>query len=77
MDKYKSKKYNYYNYRRLPTIGSGDLIDYKNINLINRFISEQGKILTRRTNNLTFKQQRWLTIAIKKARILSSLTFKN
>jgi len=45
--------------------------------LICRFISEQGKILSRRVNRLTLKQQRLITIAIKQARILSSLPFLN
>nr|YP_010511917.1 ribosomal protein S18 [Dipteryx alata]YP_010687936.1 ribosomal protein S18 [Pterodon emarginatus]YP_010688018.1 ribosomal protein S18 [Pterodon pubescens]QVX29604.1 ribosomal protein S18 [Pterodon abruptus]UXL83241.1 ribosomal protein S18 [Dipteryx alata]WBR37370.1 ribosomal protein S18 [Pterodon emarginatus]WBR37452.1 ribosomal protein S18 [Pterodon pubescens] len=63
--------------RRLPPIGSGDRIDYKNMSLISRFISEQGKILSRRVNKLTLKQQRLITIAIKQARILSSLPFLN
>nr|YP_009382810.1 ribosomal protein S18 [Acacia dealbata]APA32661.1 ribosomal protein S18 [Acacia dealbata] len=63
--------------RRLPRIQSGDRIDYKNITLISRFISEQGKILSRRVNRLTLKQQRLITIAIKQARILSSLPFLN
>ncbi|CAH8348642.1 unnamed protein product, partial [Eruca vesicaria subsp. sativa] len=34
--------------RRLPQIQSGDRIDYRNMSLISRFISEQGKILSRR-----------------------------
>nr|YP_009455334.1 ribosomal protein S18 [Erythropalum scandens]AUG62868.1 ribosomal protein S18 [Erythropalum scandens] len=63
--------------RRLPPIGSGDRIDYRNMSLISRFISEQGKILSRRVNRLTLKQQRLMTIAIKQARILSSLPFIN
>nr|QWY87043.1 ribosomal protein S18 [Millettia stuhlmannii] len=63
--------------RRLPPIQSGDQIDYKNMGLISRFISEQGKILSRRVNRLTLKQQRLITIAIKQARILSSLPFLN
>nr|YP_010513835.1 ribosomal protein S18 [Dahlstedtia pinnata]UXL85406.1 ribosomal protein S18 [Dahlstedtia pinnata] len=63
--------------KRLPPIGSGDKIDYKNMGLISRFISEQGKILSRRVNRLTLKQQRLITIAIKQARILSSLPFLN
>nr|YP_009180210.1 ribosomal protein S18 [Dendrobium huoshanense]ALL96591.1 ribosomal protein S18 [Dendrobium huoshanense] len=63
--------------RRLPPIGSGDRIDYRNMSLISRFLSEQGKILSRRTNRLTLKQQRLITIAIKQARILSSLPFRN
>lgn len=64
-------------HRRLPPIGSGDRIDYRNMSLISRFISEQGKILSRRVNRLTLKQQRLITIAIKQARILSSLPFLN
>ena len=63
--------------RRLPPIQSGDRIDYKNMGLICRFISEQGKLLSRRVNRLTLKQQRLITIAIKQARILSSLPFLN
>ena len=63
--------------RRLPPIQSGDRIDYKNMGLISRFISEQGKILSRRVNRLTLKQQRLITVAIKQARILSSLPFLN
>nr|YP_009541269.1 30S ribosomal protein S18 [Actinidia rufa]AYQ95399.1 30S ribosomal protein S18 [Actinidia rufa] len=63
--------------RRLPPIQSGDRIDYRNLSLIIRFISEQGKILSRRVNRLTLKQQRLITIAIKQARILSSLPFLN
>nr|UDZ61327.1 ribosomal protein S18 [Albidella nymphaeifolia] len=63
--------------RRLPPIGSGDRIDYRNMSLISRFISEQGKILSRRVNKLTLKQQRLITIAIKQARILSLLPFLN
>nr|YP_010007905.1 ribosomal protein S18 [Combretum indicum]QNR87594.1 ribosomal protein S18 [Combretum indicum] len=63
--------------RRLPPIHSGDRIDYRNMSLISRFISEQGKILPRRVNRLTLKQQRLITIAIKQARILSLLPFLN
>nr|YP_010760039.1 ribosomal protein S18 [Cuscuta corymbosa var. stylosa]WEY29963.1 ribosomal protein S18 [Cuscuta corymbosa var. stylosa] len=61
----------------LPPIQPGDRIDYENIDLIRRFISQQGKILSRRVNRLTLKQQRLLTLAIKQARILSLLPFTN
>ena len=64
-------------FRRRPRIGPGDRIDYRNMSLINRFISEQGKILSRRINRLTLKQQRLITLAIKQARILSFLPFRN
>nr|AMC32524.1 ribosomal protein S18 [Polygala alba] len=63
--------------KRLPLIQSGDRIDYKNMSLITRFISQQGKILSRRVNRLTLKQQRLITVAIKQARILSLLPFVN
>nr|YP_009572797.1 ribosomal protein S18 [Melilotus albus]QBE89711.1 ribosomal protein S18 [Melilotus albus]UXL86221.1 ribosomal protein S18 [Melilotus albus] len=63
--------------RRLSPIQSGDRIDYKNISLLLRFVSQRGKILSRRVNRLTLKQQRLITIAIKQARILSLLPFTN
>lgn len=63
--------------RRLSPIQSGDRIDYKNMSLLYRFVSQQGKILSRRVNRLTLKQQRLITIAIKQARILSLLPFVN
>ncbi|PHT95938.1 30S ribosomal protein S18, chloroplastic [Capsicum annuum] len=63
--------------RRLPPIQSGDRIDYRNMSLISRFISEQGKILSRRVNRLTLKQQRLVNLGIKQARILSLLPFLN
>nr|WEY30549.1 ribosomal protein S18 [Cuscuta gronovii] len=61
----------------LLPIKSGDQIDYQNIDLIKQFISQHGKILSRRVNRLTLKQQRLLTLAIKQARILSFLPFTN
>ena len=63
--------------RRLPPIASGDRIDYRNMSLLSRFISEQGKILSRRVNRLTLKQQRLITLGIKRARILALLPFLN
>nr|YP_009340873.1 ribosomal protein S18 [Palmophyllum crassum]BAW34820.1 ribosomal protein S18 [Palmophyllum crassum] len=51
--------------------------DYKNISLLQNYITEQGKILPRRMNNLTSKQQRDLTHAIKQARVLALLPFLN
>lgn len=63
--------------RSLSPIQSGDRIDYKNMSLLYRLISQQGKILSRRVNRSTLKQQRLITIAIKQARILSLLPFLN
>nr|YP_010411070.1 ribosomal protein S18 [Cycas sainathii]URF35645.1 ribosomal protein S18 [Cycas zeylanica]URF36863.1 ribosomal protein S18 [Cycas zeylanica]URF37037.1 ribosomal protein S18 [Cycas zeylanica]URF37124.1 ribosomal protein S18 [Cycas sainathii] len=63
--------------RRLPPIGSRDQIDHKNMSSISQFISERGKILSGRVSRLTPKQQRLMTIAIKRARIPSSSPFLN
>ena len=50
-------------------------IDYKDIDLLSLFLTEQGKILPRRATGVTVQQQRKLTKAIKRARILSLLSF--
>nr|YP_010238525.1 ribosomal protein S18 [Gaultheria fragrantissima]YP_010352414.1 ribosomal protein S18 [Gaultheria nummularioides]YP_010691812.1 ribosomal protein S18 [Gaultheria semi-infera]YP_010691988.1 ribosomal protein S18 [Gaultheria pyrolifolia]YP_010692168.1 ribosomal protein S18 [Gaultheria hookeri]ARO79613.1 ribosomal protein S18 [Gaultheria dolichopoda]ARO80638.1 ribosomal protein S18 [Gaultheria praticola]ARO81193.1 ribosomal protein S18 [Gaultheria trichophylla var. trichophylla]ARO79842.1 r len=63
--------------RRLPPVQSRDGISYRNMSLISRFISQQGKILSRRVNKVSLKQQRLITIAIKQARILSLIPFLN
>ncbi|AFZ31271.1 MULTISPECIES: 30S ribosomal protein S18 [Cyanophyceae] len=63
--------------RRLSPIKPQDPIDYKDIELLRKFITERGKILPRRITGLTAKQQRDLTVAIKRARILAMLPFIN
>lgn len=50
-------------------------IDYKDIDLLTLFVTEQGKILPRRATGVTIQQQRKLAKAIKRARILSLFPF--
>uniref|UniRef100_A0AB74TG91 Small ribosomal subunit protein bS18c n=1 Tax=Discostella guiyangensis TaxID=3145224 RepID=A0AB74TG91_9STRA len=50
-------------------------IDYKDIDLLKLFITEQGKILSRQATGVTVQQQRQLAKAIKRARILSLLPY--
>ena len=52
-------------------------IDYKNIVLLRKFITAEGKILPRRINGLTAKQQRYMAKAIKNARMIGLLPFIN
>nr|ANA56966.1 ribosomal protein S18 [Pyramimonas parkeae] len=61
----------------MKKIKSGELIDYKNIDLLRKFVTEQGKILPRRVTRLNAKQQRSVTKAIKQARVIGSLPFVN
>jgi small subunit ribosomal protein S18 len=49
--------------------------DYKEIAVLNRFISDRGKILGRSRTGLCQKHQRHLTRAIKRARHLALLPF--
>ena len=46
-------------------------IDYKNIKLLKRYISENGKILPSRITNVSQKKQRELSLSIKRARNLA------
>lgn len=50
-------------------------IDYKNVLLLRKFITSEGKILPRRVSGLSAKQQRYITKAIKNARMVGLLPF--
>lgn len=56
---------------------NGELLDYKDIDSLRKFMTDQGKILSRRSTSLTSKQQKKLSKSIKRARILSLLPFSN
>jgi small subunit ribosomal protein S18 len=61
--------------QKISPLSLDQKIDYKDIDLLKLFITEQGKILPRRATDVTVQQQRKLTKAIKRARILSLLPF--
>lgn len=50
-------------------------IDYKDVDLLKKFISERGKILPRRVTGTCAKHQRMLTRAIKRARQMALLPY--
>jgi len=50
-------------------------IDYKDIKLLQRFISERGKIVPSRISAVSAKKQRALSQAIKRARVLALLPY--
>ena len=56
-------------------IENNQKINYKDIDLLKLFVTEQGKILPRRATGVTVQQQRKLAKAIKRARILSLFAF--
>ena len=47
------------------------IVDYKNIKLLKRYVSENGKILPSRITNISQKKQRELSLSIKRARNLA------
>ena len=63
--KYKFKK-------KCPLSGKGaPMIDYKNVKLLRRYVSENGKILPSRITSVSQKKQRELSLSIKRARNLA------
>jgi small subunit ribosomal protein S18 len=50
-------------------------IDYKDVRLLGRFVSERGKIVPSRITAVSAKKQRELAIAIKRARFLALLPY--
>ena len=64
-NKYKFKK-------NCPLSAKGaPIIDYKNIKLLKRYVTENGKILPSRITNVCQKKQRELSLSIKRARNLA------
>ena len=63
--KYKFKK-------KCPLSGkNAPIIDYKNIKLLKKYVSENGKILPSRITSVRQKKQRDLSLSIKRARNLA------
>ena len=64
-NKYKFKK-------KCPlSIKGAPVVDYKNIKLLKRYVSENGKILPSRITNISQKKQRELSLSVKRARNLA------
>ena len=61
--------------QKASPIGLNQKIGYKDIDLLTSFVTDQGKILPRRATGVTVQQQRKLSKAIKRARVLSLFPF--
>ncbi|HSW71413.1 MAG TPA: 30S ribosomal protein S18 [Gammaproteobacteria bacterium] len=66
---FRRKKYCYFTANKIKEI------DYKDIYLLKRFVTESGKIVPSRITGTKAKYQRQLTKAIKRARYLALLPF--
>ncbi len=54
---------------------TNNVIDYKDVNKLKRYVSERGKILPRRITGTCAKHQRALTVAVKRARHIALLPY--
>ncbi|MDC0200645.1 30S ribosomal protein S18 [Candidatus Pelagibacter sp.] len=60
--------------KKCPLTGkNAPTVDYKNIKLLKRYITENGKILPSRITSVSQKKQRELSLSIKRARNLALL----
>jgi len=60
--------------RECPLSGKdAPTIDYKNVKLLKKYISESGKILPSRVTSVSLKKQKELSRSIKRARLLALL----
>ena len=57
--------------KRCPlSIKNAPIIDYKNVNLLKKYISDNGKVISSKITSVSFNKQKKLTKEIKKAKIL-------
>ena len=62
--------------KKNPLVAAGvEHVDYKDVNLLRQFISDRGKIRSRRVTGLTPQQQREVAVAVKNAREMALLPF--
>ena len=50
-------------------------IDYKDVKLLSKYITEKGKIIPSRVTNVSRRRQKELSVAIKRARYLALMSY--
>ena len=55
------------------SIKNAPIVDYKNISLLKKYVSDNGKIISSKVTSVSFGKQKKLTKEIKKAKILGLL----
>tara|TARA_B100001121_G_C18108157_1_gene353218 strand:- start:192 stop:464 length:273 start_codon:yes stop_codon:yes gene_type:complete len=60
--------------RKCPlSVKNGPIVDYKNVSLLKKYMSDNGKIISSKITSVSFGKQKKLTREIKKAKILGLL----
>lgn len=68
---FKKKKTCYFSANRI------EYIDYKDVHLLKRFLTDRGKILPRRITGVSARYQRQLSTAVKRARSMGLIAAVN
>jgi len=55
------------------SIKNAPIVDYKNISLLKKYVSDNGKIMSSKITSVSFRKQKKLTREVKKAKILGLL----
>jgi small subunit ribosomal protein S18 len=61
--------------KKVIIVREGAFVDYKDINMLRKFMSDRGKIRSRRVSGLSVQMQRDIAVAIKTARELALLPY--
>ena len=63
--------------RKCPlSVKNAHIVDYKNISLLKKYVSDNGKIISSKITSVSFSKQKKLTREIKKAKILGLIWWK-
>lgn len=57
------------------SVDNGPVIDYKDVEMLKRYVSERGKMMPSRITGVSAKYQRQLTTAVKRARQIALLPY--
>ncbi len=61
--------------KNCPLCVNGSIVNYKDVMLLKRFLSERGKILGRGKTGICARHQRQVTKNVKRARVMALLSF--
>ena len=63
--------------KKVCQLCAGKTLDYKDVDIIKRYINEKGKILPRRVTGTCAKHQRFVAEQVKRARHMALIPFVN
>ena len=62
--------------RKICQMCAGKSVDYKDVDIVKKYINESGKILPRRITGACARHQRYIAMQVKRARFIGLIPFK-